>query len=111
MTDNTVDSIVVYSEVNLADLAYNLEAKGIDTVKQFIKQLDDHAADCDFTHELYLFVCDIWNKMNEELISAGEKPAEGYEQKPISFTINITNPGLEITKNITKVIKEQEKRR
>lgn len=110
MTDFDEDELVVSSTVSLSDIAYNLEAKGIEVVKEFITTLDGMASDCDFTQALYEHVCSIWNEMNEGLIAAGETPAPGYQPKPVNITLNV-NADPEFTKEVIRAMRAQERKR
>lgn len=103
MTDKNIS---VLSQVDFEDLAYNISSKGIDTVKKFIKAMDDYAADCDFTNELYKFVCEMWNEMNESIVATGDKPLEGYNPAPVNITLNINGANEAILKEIKKAAKE-----
>lgn len=104
MIDN--DMIVLSAEVGVSDIAYNLQAQGIDEVLAFIKQMDTFAADSDFTDKLYKGVKEIWDEMNRELISADENPMPDYQQPPVNLILNITGDSKGLQKEIIKTIKE-----
>lgn len=110
MSDFDNDEIYLNATVSLSDIAYNLEAKGIDVVKEFITTLDGMAADCDFTQALYEHVCGIWNEMNEGLISAGQEPAPGYQPTPVNITLNV-NSDPEFTKEVIRAMRAQERKK
>lgn len=103
MTD---ENISVLAQVGLEDLAYNLANKGIDAAKEFIQLMDMHAADCDFTNELYKFVCELWNEMNQAIVATGGQALEGYNPAPVNITLNINDANEHFIKEIKRAAKE-----